>query len=122
VAQGVGPEFKPQYRKKRKRNLLVTIGQPLSPSTTQGPMGTIGFSQVFQRNFSLKPSKLLYKVGLKPLMTGGYDGSKGASRVAGPGGDMFGATVVGENSDAKLCFLKIVVFMGCSISYYFQCI
>ena len=65
------------------------------------PMGTSGFSRVLRINFSLKLSEVLYTLGLKPSMTGGCDGSKGASGVTRPGVSMFRATAVGENSDAK---------------------
>lgn len=64
-------------------------------------MGTNGFSRVLRINFSLKLSEVLYTLGLKPSMTGGCDGSKGASGVTRPGVPMFQATAVGENFDAK---------------------
>lgn len=68
-------------------------------------MGTIGFSRVLRINLSLKLSEVLYTVGLKPSMTGGCDGSKGASGVTGPGAAMFQPTSVGEIPDAKLRLL-----------------
>ena len=73
-------------------------------------MGTTGFSRVLGRNFSLKLSEVLCTLGLKPSMTGGCSGSKGASGVTGPGVAMFQATAVGENQDANMVFLIHISF------------
>lgn len=70
----------------------ITVLLVYSSYSAHLPMGTIGFSRVLRINFSLKLSEVLYTVGLKPSMTGGCDGSKGASGVAGPGVAMFWAT------------------------------
>lgn len=73
-------------------------------------MGTIGFSRVLRRNFSLKLSEVLCTLGLKPSTTGGCDGLKGASGVTGPGVSMFQATAVGEKWDANMVFLIHIFF------------
>lgn len=79
----------------------ITVLSVCSSYSTRLPMGTIGFSRVLRRNFSLKLSGVLWTPGLKPSMTGGCDGSKGVSGVTGPGVAMSQVGAVGENRDAK---------------------
>jgi hypothetical protein len=58
VAQVIGPEFKPQYHQKKKRDLLSTVAHAYYPSYSGGREGEI-------RSIDSRPAKSLRNTYLR---------------------------------------------------------